>query len=347
MKKLFLPIIILCTFLTPQFGLAAGMAVDVYRAFTPSRFDVYLDTKYFKTSSNFGRSGEKQALPANSSLQAVNLQTAARYVLFNDTGIFGGLNFGNVESNNGITARTNSRLTNISAGLDYQIVQSSSWSLFTEVAYVYSNERIDLNQDSALASDGASEFAAQLVGIIRSQNFRNFARIGYDYRTEGLSHLLLYGFGSEYLIGDSSAGVEFAGLSSVKDDQQTNTPLIRETLTSRVNAGSKKYFSINPNSLETHLYYSYAFNPDLSFKLSLGTTIVGSNSADGNFVGLAFNWGFGGETVRNSNSGLKKQPPKIINNSVVPENQPGFRVETDDGVNQDLFKQAEPIKPKK
>lgn len=337
MKKTTLLLIIFCTFLMPRFGLTA----EIYKIFLANRFDLYLDARYFKTVSNFGPGGDKQSLSANSGLQNINLQTTARYAFLSQMAIYSGLSFGNVESNNGTNTRTNSALTDFFLGADYQLFQSQSWSLYSDFSYAHSNEKIDLNGDEALASDGASEFKALVAVIVKSESLAGFAKVGYNYRTEGLSSLFLYGLGGEYLSGHSAIGIELDGLSSVKDDEQTASPAVRETLTNRVNAGSKKYFSINPNSLEAQIYYAYAFDPNFIIKLNGGSTVVGSNSASGYFAGLSLNLGFGGADSRPYKP-LKKGTDKLS----LPEDEPGFKVETDDGVNQDIFKSVEPVRLK-
>ena len=343
-RNIFLSTFILCIFLTPFFTPVAAQASETYKIFTANRFDAYLDTKYFKSESNFDLSGAKQSLPVNSTLQNINLQTSARYLFFNDLALYSGINFNNIESNNGINSRTNSQLTHFFVGGDYQFFQSENWSLYTDISYFISNEKIDLNQDTAIASDGANDFKTLVVAVVDSESFKSFAKVGVDYRTVGLSALLLYGFGGEFFIGNSAIGAEFDGISSIKDDLKTDTPLVRDTLTNRVNAGSRIFYSINPNLLDGQFYFSYAFNTNLAVKFSAGSSVIGSNSADGNHAGFSINWGFSGN---NSSSHLVRQPKKVINNSSLPDNEPGFKINTLDGVNQNLFKQVEPVKPKK
>lgn len=336
--------LILCSLLLPEIVLAQS----VYRVFSVDRFDMGLSTDFFKTESNYDASGGKQALAAGSNLQLVTLNTSIRYVLFNDLGLYSGLTFNNVQSANALTTRTNSHLAHFYVGGDYQLLSSDSWSLYADVSYAHPNEKIDINQDAALASDAAAEAKVQLTGVFGTESFRGFARAGYDYRTQGLSALLIYGFGAEVIFSDAALGLDFAGYSSASDDEKTSTPSVRETLTNRVNAGSKKFFSINPGLLDGSVYFSYAFNPDFIFKVSAGATVMGSNTADGYHAGVGFNWGFGGGPVKTSQGRKVKTPlKKIENKSNLPDSEPGFQIDTQDGVNQDLFKTPSPVPPKK
>lgn len=341
MKKTSIFISIGCLLLATQMV----WALDVQRTFDAGRFDMSLDASYFKSESNYGANGDKQSLSSGSRFQDIQLATSARYVWFNKLGTYSGLDFGNVESANTTNTRTNSILTNILLGADYQFLRADNWSLYADFAYFHANEKIDVDGDTALASDGASQFRAQVTALIQLSQFRNFASLGYNHRTEGLSALMLYSLGSEYMFNQFSIGAEVRGLSSVKDDDQTNNPLYRENLTNKVNAGSKKYFTINPNLLEAMAIVSYSVNTDLKLKLSLGSTVTGSNSAEGIFVKTSFYWGFG--SGGRSNRKAAPQIDNIENRTSLSDDDPGFKIETNDGVDQNLFKPSQPVKLKK
>lgn len=335
----------MCTiYWTPQ-----ASAQSSYRAFSVNRFDMGLSTDFFKTESNYNASGGKQALASGSNLQLVSLNTNLRYVLFNDFGVYSGLIFNNVQTSNGVTTRTNSQLAQIYVGGDYQWLSSENWSLYLDLSYAHPNETVDINQDAALASDAAGEAKAQVAGVFSGESFRTFAKAGYDYRTQGLSALLIYGLGAEILFSDMALGFDLAGFSSVSDDEKTSAPAARDTLTSRVNAGSKKFYSVNPNLLDGTAYFSYAFSNDFIFKISAGATLMGSNAADGYHAGIGFNWGLGGDGLQKTSPGRKVKPQvkKVENKSNLPDTEPGFQIDTDDGVNQELFNNPKATPPKK
>lgn len=334
-------LIIYCTYLLP-FDLQAE---EVYKTFSAGRFDLYFDSTYFKTLSNFGPNGGRQPMPVNSTLQILTLQSKVRYLFFNNLGVYTGLRFNNVESFNGVNTRANSVLSHFIFGGDFQIYQNDHWSLYTDISYFLSNVSINLNQDDSLPSDGASEIRGLFVGRYQQDSFRSFAKAGYSQRTGGLSSLLLYGAGAEFLLGYYSAmGLEFNGISTVKDDENTNTPLVRDALTDRVNAGSRIYYSINPNNLDAQIYYSYSVDQNFVIKFAAGASVTGSNSADGYHAGASLNWGFAGVgSARQMNRRSKKF---IENSTAISDDDPGFKIDTDDGVNQELFKQVDPV-PKK
>ena len=320
-------------------------ATEIYKPFWPHRFDMYLESQYFKTDSNFDIDGNKQSLgadlanPDGYSFQSINLQTVARYLFFHDLGIYSGINFGNVESHNPLNTGTNSLLNYLIIGADYQIVKEGALSLYGDVSYWLSNESIDINTNDAITSNGASEFKTIVVGVADLGKFKNFVKLGYAYRTAGLSSLVHYGAGAELSVKKFAIGTSVDGLSSVTDDQNTDRPELRDLVTDRVNAGSRRYYSVNPNQLEIELYFSYRIDPSLKFKISGGSSILGANSANGYFAGLALNWSFGGL----NGFGLNNSYDGDLENMKKDEKK--FKIDTEDGVNQELFQPVVPIKP--
>lgn len=315
-------------------------AQDAYRPFMAYRFDMYFDANLFSTTSNFDANGSKQDLITNASLQAINTELSARYLFLHSLGVYSGLRFNNIDTNNGLLSRTNSILTYYFFGADYELYRSGGLSLYADVSYAISNEEIDVAGDTAIASDGANEAKASGAVVYENGDFRTFARAGVNYRADGLSLLAIYGFGADYMISPIRIGMDFSGISTVQDDDNTATPVNRDLVTTRVNGGSRKYFAVNPNLLEGKLYVSYNLDKDLSIKMYGGAGLVGSNSAQGMTYGGSINWGFG--------AGRKtSQPIEIQDSNSISDQDPNFKVDTDDGVNQDLFRKTSPVKPPK
>jgi hypothetical protein len=327
-------LLILCIFVTsPEL-----FAQDAYKVYAPNRFDFYLKANYFNTNANYDANGGKQALIAGASLQTLRTEAALRYVLFGRTGLVGGVDFGNVETNNGTQVRTQSTMVSYFLGLDLSLYKSKSWALYAEGQFRNASENIDVNGDEALASDGANEIIGKATGTYTGGDFRTYASLGGNFRSDGLSALLVYSFGADYNFSGFRVGLNFEGLSTVKDDEQTATPIVRDLLTTRVNAGSRRYYSVNPNYLEGQLVLGYAFDKNLNFSIYGGPSLIGSNSAQGISAGAKLNWGFENEPAKVSTSEVVEQTPDSVT-------EPGFKVDTDDGVNQDLFKNTTPVPP--
>lgn len=336
MKNIVKNVLILCVLLSS----VTSVASEVYRIFIPNRFDLDLDLQYFKSTANYDSNGSKANLAAGADFQNLAIDSRARFVFFNDLGVYTGLLANDTQSNNGAVSRSTSAVTQYYAGFDLQVMAGAAWSVYLDSGYFFSASSIDATTDSAIGSDGASEAKVNAVFTYVGESVRIFSRLGGDYRSEGLSALLLYGAGTDYGFGKSRVGIELSGYRSIKDDDYTSQLLVRDSVTNRVNAQSRRFYSINPNLLEAQLYFQQLLGSSTKIKLFFGSTVVGSNTAEGLIGGLSFNWGFGSipSTLR---------PDSVPNRSKLPDQEPGFKVDTNDGVNQEIFKPVAPAKPKK
>jgi hypothetical protein len=313
---------------------AQALAQDAYKPFVAGRFDSYLGADYFSTNANYDSNGSKQNLISGASLTNISTETGIRYLFLDKLGISTAITFNNVSTNNGVQSRSKTDLTYYSLGADLEIYNTYSWSFYLDGVYKIANEQIDLTSDDAIASDAASEALVSGVATFQNEDWRFYGKVGYGYRTEGLSGLLRYGIGGDYALGNFKIGLNFPGYTSVQDDEKTDTPIQRDVITTKVNAGSRRYYAINPNLLEGQLYATYNWSKDFQVKIYGGSTITGSNSAEGITGGFSLNWGFG-PTKKNFRS------KDVPNNSNFDDNDQGFKVDTNDGVNQEIFQKPQ------
>ncbi len=311
-------------------------ASEVFKNFNQGRFDSEYQVNFFKTDANFAADGAQQSLLNGNTFQIIDAGLEARYVLIKDLGLFAGLNVGSSESNDAFATRRNSSLNFVHLGADYNLLTYDWMDLYVDLSYHHAIEKIASDTDSALNSDGASEVHADTVMLFSFDYIKPFAAIGVNYRMEGLSTLLTYAVGAESHFDSFILGAALNGFASVVDDSKTSSTFERDFIINRVNAGSKKYASINPNHLDSDLYMKYIFNEDFSFKVNGGYSVIGSNSAVGYHVGAAFNWGFGGGEAR------RQSHPVDRSKKTTAQPAKKFQEDTNDGVNQDYFK---PVKP--
>ncbi len=323
-------------------------AGEVFRTFNEGRFDSNFSVDYFKTEANYSSSGSSTSLGASNSYQILDINILGRYVPKNDFGVFGAFNIGSAESSNAVATRKNSTLNNFTIGSDYLLYKADILETYVEASYDHDLEKIKSDTDSVMNNDGAGHLKISVTSILDYGGFVPYARGGIDYRTEGLSTLFTYGGGLEIRFENAIVlGAGLNGYLTLKEDSKTNQAFERDNLTARVNAGSQKFYGINPNSLDTDFYFKYEADQDLSFKLGGGLTVLGSNSAQGYHVGAAVTWGFGGNQYGRSydrpayreTPAARRSPPKPK-----PQTSPRFEEDTRDGVNQDYFKSVKPTK---
>ncbi|MBC7421672.1 MAG: hypothetical protein H7328_13165 [Bdellovibrio sp.] len=315
-------------------------ASEVFKSFAEDRFESQISVDYFKTEANYSSEGTSSGLPSGNSYQITDIHILGRYVPLIDFGIYAGLNIGNSQSINTVATRKNSTLNNITFGADYLLYKADAFSTYGDLSYDFALEKVKSDTDSVLNNDGAGQLKVGLTSIFDFGGIVPFAQLGLNYRTQGLSTLLTYGGGIEFRFENSlTLGGALNGYLTIKEDSNTNQAFERDNITLRVNGGSKRFYGINPNNLDSDIYLKYSYDQDLSFKFGGGTTLLGSNSAQGYHLGAAVVWGIGGRRVRYS------RPVRRENPVIQPRQQtPHFQEDTNDGVNQDYFK---PVKPSK
>jgi hypothetical protein len=172
--------------------------------------------------------------------------------------------------------------------------------------------------------------------------------------------LLPWGIGGRFRIPRVRLGAELFGSQSISDDQDkgTNKELTRAAYINQVDAGSLKFYSINPSLIDTMAYATFFMTPKWSLQANGGMTVAGSNSAAGFHVGgfIRYTFDMTEGYVEKPFVPLASPAPQERSNMYAPVDNSlssekkvkKFQEDTDDGVSQEVFK-AKPTKapPKK
>lgn len=324
-----------------------GVSDEIFHSYRQGRADFGIHVDYFKTTANFDASGSKNDLLSGNYLQNIDTNIGARYVLFDDWALFANAKIGSSESADAMSTRKNSSVSQLLIGTDYQIFNTGFWSSAIELSYTQAVEKVSSTTDNVLNNNGANEVHGLITTSLNFNGLVPFGQVGVNYRTEGLSTLLLYAGGVELRFAPVFVGLLVRGFSTLKEDENAARPFVRDVLTNQVDAGSRRYNSVNPTLLEAELYLRYNFDRDLSFKTFGGYTVMGTNTAVGFQVGAALNWGFGSDVERRTSipskrNAVRKSVPK--NTISIDPSDKGFKEDTNDGVNQDYFKPLAPAK---
>lgn len=315
---------------------------DPYQVYRPQRFDLAVDTQFYKTTANFDSGGEKTDLPFENSFQIIDFNPQLRWGIYRDLGVRLGGNVGSAESVDPLNTRNNSTFNRLDVGADYQLLNYESFQTILDFEYSHAMEKIETATDSALNNSGASEIKPTVILRADLGSFYPFAYLGGNIRSEGLSTLLTYGVGGEFRFSELGLGAVIEGFSSVKDDEFTNSASRRDLITTRVNASSKKFYSINPNSLAAEVFLTFAMTESIKFKAYGGTDVTGSNTSQGFFVGgaltFSLNYGNGANDVEEQRVIRRSRPAKKVKAPVNNE----FQENTEDGVDQNYFKPVDP-----
>lgn len=339
----------------------SASAFDSYKTFQRDRWDFELSTNYFNSEANYSSSGNETSLPSGNSYKLYDFTLGTRYVPKKDWSVMVAINVANADATDSIANRTNSSVTGFYAGFDF-LLYSQAFEVVPEVTLLMPVEKIDTAADNALNSEGVLEGRARVTLQKDFGPFLTQAYLGFSYRGDGRSMLVPWGAGGEFKIQNFRIGAEVFGYESVSDDEDTDSEAIRIAYLNTVNAGSMAFYSVNPSIMDTNFYAKWMINRSWTLQVGGGATLAGTNSAAGYHMGamIRYSWDLVAGYVDSnpkknyeptavptpaSPAPRKKSDPYFYDEPISSERQiPMFRENTDDGVDQKVFK---PVSPKK
>lgn len=343
------------------FSSVGAFALDNYKEFKRDTWDFQVGTNYFSSEANYDSGGKNQSLVSGAKYTLLDLNFESRYTPRRNLSFFAMGNIGNSESDNTIAKRTNSTFNELMAGLDF-VAYNELFELVPEFGLVVPFEKVDLNSDSSLNSEGVFQLWGRLIAQKDfAAQVRGYGWAGVQYRGDGRSFLLPWGLGMQFKLPRVRLGGELFGSQSISDDQDkgdTNAELTRAAYINQVNAGSLKFYSINPSVIDTSAYATFLMTPKWSLQVNGGMTVAGANTAAGFHVGgfLRYSFDMTEGYAEKTYVPVETALPLERSNMYKPEDTSissekkvkKFKEDTNDGVSQEAFK-ARPTKapPKK
>ena len=265
---------------------ASALALDNYKEFKRDTWDFQVGTNYFSSEANYDSGGKNQSLASGAKYTLLDITFESRYIPRRDLSIFAMGNVGNSTSDNTVAKRSNSTFNELVAGVDF-IAYSELFQLVPEFGVVIPLEKVDLHSDSSLNSEGVVQVWGRLIAQKDFGSFRGYGWAGVQYRGDGRSFLLPWGIGGQFRIPRVRLGAELFGSQSISDDKDkgTSSELTRTAYLNQVDAGSLKFYSINPSVIDTSVYATFLLSSKWSLQANGGTTVAGSNSAAGFHIG--------------------------------------------------------------
>lgn len=312
-----------------------------YQSFQKEELSAHLQFDYFKSTTNFNKDGQKSDLYSGNYFQIINIKPWLRWQFDEKRAVLAGFNMGVSESNDPVFTRTNSTLNQLNLSGEYQFLDKGWWRSYFRLGLNLALTKIDTSGDTVPNSDGAHEIIPEVVLNFDFENdFYTFIKSGLNYRTEGLSTLLLYGAGGEYRFESISVGAALLGKVTVRNDNETDSSFIRDQYSQAASAGSKTFYSINPNRLDLEGDLKFSFHPDVSLKTFMNYPLLGSNSAVGLGLGAILSWSLDSQTKKATKSAVVRPP--VYAKPVEESPKPVFKEDINDGVDQNYFK---PVRP--
>jgi hypothetical protein len=271
--------------------------------YNPGRlmFDSSLD--WFQSGANYDETGVVQDLVSDSRLEMWSLGLRSRYDFSERVSAFVGMGAAVARAVSPTTTVTRFTPTDVHVGADYGI-PISGFLLIPELKLSYPLNPVVATQTVPITGEGA--WLAQGGGYLSVQNANLllYGYAGYAFRGEGRSSLLPWLFHASFRVNPIVLSAEIGGYQSITNDKDAGNSASRKATQLNANAGSWRYYSVNPNLIELRLLGGFQAGPDLLFQAGYGRTLFGQRTAMGqSFIAqVTFGLDFDPTRVKGRNS---------------------------------------------
>jgi hypothetical protein len=342
-------------------GSSSALAFDNYKEFRRDRWDFELGTNFFYSEANYETFGQGSTnLTSGNHYQLLDLDFSTRYVPTRNWSVFAMGSVASAESKSSVATRTNTSLTEVIGGFDF-MMYDGVLQLVPEVGVLIPLQEVNGTGDDALNAEGVFETWARVTAQKDFGTARIYGWVGYDYRADGRSSLMPWGGGLQLKANAFRFGGEVIGSQTISDDKDKSTRYVRVAYLQSVNAGSYKYYMVNPTSIDTMFYATWNLDPKWSLQINGGATVAGENTAAGyhagGFIRYSFDMtdGYRQESYVPASAPTPRSAPAPTGRSnmydrtdteISTPNTRKFREATEDGIDQKQFK-ARPAKKAK
>lgn len=257
--------------------------------FREARAILEVTVDHFTTTENYISDGSKQPLGGDLAFNTTAVNFVGTYIFPMAISTSLGLQYARSESTGIIEDRTNAELNEFFLR-GRKLFAVGSFRMVPEVVTAFATNEIDEFQDQTTTSDGVNRY--QIGGHLSysAMKLRLYAYGGYMIRTEGHSDLLPWHLGAGLRTRPVALTFELGGYRSISDDDYTDTPFRRDDLTDLVNAGSRRFYSINPDLTEVRGHVTYELPAGLALTGGVAQTLAGTNTAHGQTYTVGLSW---------------------------------------------------------
>ncbi len=285
----FLLLIQLCGILFPALSSPAEPLI-----FSPQTHHAIMSIQGFDTTANFDPTdGTFVRLNDNHyyRLWVGNLEWD--YIATNRRAWKLGLSGSQAESSDGTYLRKNSTLNYGYLGYQHYL-RATPIKIKPEILLLYPITPFNTQTDEVLNSEGVLEAKLGTWLQKRWGLLEIYSYLGGNYRNEGRSSLFEYVLGSKFHGDGWGLGGEINGYQSITKDDYTQKPEVKSALTTQVNAGSLKLYTVNPELLSAKGFITTQLSEGWGVQISYQVDLQGKNMAKGTTWGAQMEWNFGG-----------------------------------------------------
>lgn len=253
---------------------------------------------YLSTTENLDSSGDIVDLPNNNKFEEIKTNIKGEYDYSRYTTFITDLTVNSVTSNDGISERTETALSDIALGFEYILSRKNTFLVMPSFLVKIPLATYSETTDSVLLNNNSIDVEAIVNISKRMQSFYLRAYGGFTYRTEGLSWLAPLGAEVFYISRRFMLGGGIESIFSVTDDDHTSDTNRRTDVTNRVNGGSLAYYAVNPSVTKAYGLFKFYVEPQLYLGLGIKQSLFGENAAYGTEFLANIGFAFGGRNKK-------------------------------------------------
>ncbi len=181
------------------------------------------------------------------------------------------------QSQNQGLQRTNSEFSDSFMDYEYDW-RLASLQTISKLGVVVPFTRVNPKSDRTLTHEGALKFETGQWLVWQWDMVTMFGYVGARYEDEGRGVFLPYQLGAEFPMHSWKLGGFFDGQGVLLDDEQSTSTEKKRNVTDRVNAGSYKFFSVNPVVFRVNGFAAFRLGTTW-ISLQLGQAFAGKSYA--------------------------------------------------------------------
>lgn len=302
----------LTTIFTLLIFIPSAFSQTLPRPLQKNRVQALMSLDYFSSTANYGAAGSTyKSLPDNGNFQNVLVNMGGAYDVDNKWKLLGGLTASMVNAQNDNYTHSSSEVSELNLGAHYWFMKRPFW-LIPVVKFTYPLQRVSDSTTGTITGEGAMTFEGGAWVAKKFRSVRAHAYLGLKYQDENRANLIPWTLAAEYRpqFWYFSGGLRgYETLQGSGDSREAH-----EAVVERTNAGSLRYYSVNPNSREiwgeSGLHWQ-----NWQVWLGVGQTFNGRSSAAGftATIGGLLNFNFG-DFNDDDDSGSPYEPDVPVDN---------------------------------
>lgn len=258
---------------------------------SPGNLHLEFSETYFRTEENLsGQGGGFKALPNSGNFSEFQGKLGFDWDLTSSLRLRSRFDFSFVQTQTSNYSRENSHADKFGLGAEY-------WHIIGQTPLIFYTQGMipiykpDLNSIDAFGSDGAFNVDLGVYTRPRVGNFTGNFGVGYQWRNEGLSHLLPWNLGMSLSFDVGQIGGGLRGFHTlVKDSSNAAEKTKRSNAINNGQAGSLLYLSTDPEVQQLFVDSRWGILKGLDLSTDLAYDLNGKSYARGFYIGFALHW---------------------------------------------------------